>query len=57
MRVNAFPGPAQQTAAFQVRLPYRDGCETHPLATDMPVLFFFPEPRVFDAWSLDAIPG
>ena len=42
MRVNAFPGPAQQTAAFQVRLPYRDGCETHPLATDMPVLFFFP---------------
>ena len=50
MRVNYFPGPAQQTAAFQVSLPYRDGCENHPLATDMPALFF-PESRVFDAWS------
>ena len=43
-------------AAFQVSLPYRDGCENHPLATDMPALFF-PEPRVFDAWSLGVIPG
>jgi hypothetical protein len=43
-------------AAFQVSLPYRDGCDNHPLATDMPALFF-PEPRVFDAWSLCVIPG
>ena len=56
MSVNDLLGPAQQTAAFQVSLPYRAGCENHPLATDMPALFF-PEPRVFDAWSLDGLLG
>ena len=40
MSVNDLLGPAQQTAAFQVSLPYRAGCENHPLATDMPALFF-----------------
>ena len=51
MIVNEFQGLAKQTAAFQVSLPYRGGCENHPLATGMPA-FSFPEPRVFDAWSL-----
>ena len=51
MIVNELQGLAKQTAAFQVSLPYRGGCENHPLTTGMPA-FFFPEPRVFDARSL-----